>query len=91
MSQKVGKQFKVEYKDKPTQRINRYYITTSKEGGSLMKVKENGQKVSLAAGQNIMLFNDYVDADDYQIDYQYYIRTAKEVIDFVEHEQLALF
>jgi hypothetical protein len=38
-----------------------------------------------------MLFNDYVDADDYQIDYQYYIRTAKEVIDFVEHEQLALF
>ena len=91
MSQKVGKQFEVEYKDKPTQRINRYYITTSKEGGSLMKVKENGQKVSLAAGQNIMLFNDYVEMDDYQIDYQYYIRTAKEIIDLVEHQQLALF
>jgi type III secretion system FlhB-like substrate exporter len=91
MSQKVGKQFEVEYKDKPTQRINRYYITTSKEGGSLMKVKENGQKVSLAAGQNIMLFNDYVEMDDYQIDYQYYIRTVKEIIDLVEHQQLALF
>ena len=91
MSQKVGKQFEVEYKDKPTQRINRYYITTSKEGGSLMKVKENGQKVSLAAGQNIMLFNDYVKMDDYQIDYQYYIRTAKEIIDLVEHQQLVLF
>lgn len=91
MSQKVGKQFKVEYKDKPTQRINRYYITTSKQGGSLMKVKENGQRVSLAAGQNIMLFNDYVEMDDYHIDYQYYVRTAKEIIDLVEHQQLALF
>ena len=92
MSQKVGKQFDVKYKDNPAQRINRYYITTSEQGGVLCKIhKDTASKTSLAADQNVMLFNDYEQKDNYEIDYSYYIRTAREIIDSVEYKQYSLF
>tara|TARA_R110002096_G_scaffold387954_4_gene582159 strand:- start:1958 stop:3766 length:1809 start_codon:yes stop_codon:yes gene_type:complete len=92
MSQKVGKQFDVKYKDTPAQRINRYYITTSEQGGDLCKIhKDTASKTSLAADQNVMLFNDYEQKDNYEIDYSYYIRTAREIIDSVEYKQYSLF
>jgi hypothetical protein len=91
-SQRVGKQYRVEYCGKPTQRLNRYYVTNSVEGGELFKIKHiSGQKTSLLAGQNVMLFNNYLEQDDYRIDYNYYLRVVNEIIAEVEQNQLTLF
>ena len=63
ISQKVGKQFNVEYHYikgtshiiERAQRLNRFFV--SKKGGSLVKVKDNGSTTRLVAGNTITLFN----------------------------------
>lgn len=91
MAQRVGKQFRVEWKGQPTQRVNRYYASTSPEAGDLIKIKDDGSMTSLVAGQPVMLFNDFVTQKDYMVDYSYYIREVNKIIDSVEHKQYTLF
>lgn len=91
MAQRVGKQFKVEWKGQPTQRTNRYYASTDPEAGDLLKIKSDGSVTSLVAGQPVMLFNDYEEKKFWNIDYKFYIREINKIIDSVEHTQLTLF
>lgn len=60
----------------------RYYV--SKSGGGLTKKhKYTGQVSTMAKSTNIIPFNNYYEVDsfkDYDIDYDYYIRKAWEII-----------
>jgi len=96
-SQKVGKKYNVELhyiKDgslikEPIQRVVRFYIAN--KGGYLYKVEDamltgNDSKVGIKARHKVRVFNDYFEPKDgnfsnYDIDYNYYIREAQELVD----------
>lgn len=72
------------------QRTNRYYISTN--GGKLYKHDKTINKlVDVSVGYNLTIFNDYVESDDYNINYGYYISRARKIKDLVENPQLSLF
>ena len=97
ISQKVGKQFKVEHhyiKDnkqvkQPVQRLNRFFI--SKTGGSLVKIKEDGSTSRLAAGNSITLYNKVYKSKKHDIKYDYYVAEANKLINAVDSGQMQLF
>lgn len=60
----------------------RYYI--SKKGGTLYKLK-NGKKTKIDI--NVTLFNKYFESDNYNIDYDYYIRQAKDLVKDLKSQQ----
>ena len=97
MSQKVGKQFKVQHHyikngqrvEEDVQRLNRFFITV--KGGALVKVKEDGSISRLVVGQSIGLFNKFYKSDDYDLKYDYYVAEANKLINAVDNGQLNLF
>ena len=97
MSQKVGKQFKVQHHyikngqrvEEDVQRLNRFFITV--KGGALVKVKEDGSISRLVVGQSIGLFNKFHKSDDYDLKYDYYVAEANKLINAVDNGQLNLF
>ena len=97
-AQKVGAQFKIEYHSlvdskhdiQICQKTNRYFV--SKSGGKLYKRKVTNDKIEdLVAGNSVKLFNDYYESDDYGVDFGYYIKKTKEVINTMEPQQVSLF
>jgi len=92
--EKTGKQFKVYHGDKKTQLTNRFYIST--DGDYLTKRKttekvinkKTGEKAmvegitSIMKGIKVTLANKYTDApfDSYNVDKEYYINVAKEIL-----------
>jgi hypothetical protein len=97
-SQKTDKSFKNEYhsidndklKIHELQQSVRYYV--SNKGGSLYKRhREDGRLINYCVGYNVTLFNDYVDKEDYDINYNYYIKETQKIIDQVINPQLKLF
>lgn len=100
ISQKVGRQFAVEYhhiKDgrkqiDEIQRINRFFVSNT--GGTIIKRKREDDKVSrLISGEKLTLFNKYYDAhwQDYDVKYDFYVAKANKIIYAVESGQLDLF
>jgi len=64
----------------------RYYA--SKRGGLLFKthIKDNRCN-GITVGQNITIFNNYIEKDikDYNIDYLFYIKETRKIIDKIEN------
>lgn len=94
MFQKVGHQYNVEWWGKKQQHINRYYA--SKTGAYLYKIKGEGSKKSvqhMLKGVGVMIFNRYEEKpmEKYEINYQYYIAAARELINQIESNQLSMF
>ena len=94
MSQSVNREFKVEYGNKPVQRINRYYASNS--GYYLMRVKDKmyeTKKESILSDVGVILLNhiDSVPIEKRKINYQYYIGKAKTIVSEFINRQLTIF
>lgn len=102
--QKIGKQFDVVWLNEKQQHINRYYV--SKKGGYLYKQKykdkldkKTGKIDKVLSSQNVLkgygvqIINEYEDKPiaDYNIQYEYYIRQANQILRKLEPEQILLF
>lgn len=95
--QKVGKEFSVEYNNKIISRINRYYISNT--GPYLFKCKidpETGirrQYTNMLKGYPVKIVNDFNEITEFpkDINYSYYIRECKKIINAFERIQLSLF
>jgi hypothetical protein len=99
ISQKVGKQFKVEYHyvengkfiKLPMQRLNRFYV--SKSGGGLVKVKDDGSIHRLVAGNSITIMNNVkllFNMSNYNINYNFYIKESEKLVNSIINNQLKL-
>jgi hypothetical protein len=72
------------------QQTNRYFVVNS--GAKLYKRKKhNNSLADLVAGYQIAIFNNYYKSDNYDINYKYYIKEAKKVINTIEPLQIKLF
>ena len=94
MSQSVNREFKVEYGNKPVQRINRYYA--SNNGYYLMRVKDKmyeTKKESILSDVGVILLNhiDSTPIEERKINYQYYIGKAKTIVSEFINRQLIIF
>jgi len=95
IGQRVSKDFKVEYKDKRIQRINRFYASTN--GAYLYKYKENNDgtrqyfNMLTKSGVTIMNKLDNLDIKNKNINYRYYISEANKIITELRTVQLDLF
>ena len=94
MSEKTGKQWNVEYNNKPQQRTNRFYASTN--GYYLFKWKiENGIKTyqNMLTASGITLLNkfDNTSISNRNINYRYYIIEAQKIINQLKEKQLSLF
>ena len=71
-------------------RTTRYFV--SKTGGGLT-VYYNGSKsmTRLNKEYQFTLFNKFYKSEDYNIDYQFYIKEVNKIKDVVENLQLSLF
>ncbi len=102
--QKVGRDFTVLWNEKEQQHINRFYV--SKKGAYLYKVKDvekydkkTGKLEKLKSYQNVLkgygvqLMNKYEElpTPNYNIQYNYYIHRANEIIRQLEPIQRDLF
>lgn len=93
MSEKTGKQWNVEYNNKPQQRTNRFYAST--DGYFLYKWKlENSEKKyqNMLTASGVTLLNNFNDLkENPKINYQYYITEANKIIAEFKNKQLSLF
>ena len=94
MSQSVNREFKVEYGNKPVQRINRYYASNS--GYYLMRVKDKmyeTKKESILSDVGVILLNhiNNTPIEERKINYQYYIGKAKTIVSEFINRQLTIF
>ena len=94
MSQSVNREFKVEYGNKPVQRINRYYASNS--GYYLMRVKDKmyeTKKENILSDVGVIRLNhiDSVPIEERKINYQYYIGKAKTIVSEFINRQLTIF
>ena len=98
ISQKVDKKFEVLYKYvengeikfQTLQQYNRFYVCKT-GGGTIVKVdgKDGNADIdilstgtSIVAKQKLMLFNDFIAKDDYDIDFGYYTRQVEKILYF---------
>ena len=92
-SNKIGRDYTVYWNGEPQQQLNRYYF--SKKSPYLFKRKRNiGTYENVNVGEGVILFNEFKQKEwkDYNINYQYYIRKAQNIIDEINHfNQLKLF
>lgn len=92
-SNKISKDFTVYHNGKVQQQLNRYYF--SKHAPYLYKRKHDvGTMQHVNVGQGVELLNNYVKKEwkDYNINYNYYIRKANEIIGSIDnYNQLTLF
>ena len=95
MGEKTGKQWNVEWYDKPQQRTNRYYASTN--GAYLWKWKYNAdgtkqyQNMLTASGVTILNKFDDKPIEERHINYRYYIGEIMKIINELEPKQLSLF
>lgn len=75
------------------QRTLRYFM--SRSGVAVTKEnREDGRIISLEAGRTVRIFNEFVNMinwDDYDIDYNYYIKEVNKIKNAVDDGQLKLF
>jgi hypothetical protein len=72
------------------QRTVRYYVSNT--GGALTKQhKYDNRVISIEAGKPVTMFNKFVEKENYNIDYNYYIARANKIMNAVDDGQLKLF
>ena len=100
MAEKTGKQWNVEYLDKPQQRTNRFFA--SNNGAYLWKWKmtDTKQYQNMLAGYGVTLLNKLPDItfdnqEDFKnyfdVNYNYYTHQARKIINELRPLQLSLF
>ena len=71
-------------------RTTRYYI--SNKGGTILKKHHSTNRVEgVNVGYKTILFNNYIEKENYDINYTYYIKECYKIIDIIENKQLTLF
>ena len=71
-------------------RTTRYYI--SNKGGTILKKHHStNRSEGVNVGYRTTLFNNYVEKENYDINYTYYIKECYKIVDIIENKQLELF
>jgi DNA polymerase elongation subunit (family B) len=68
----------------------RYYIS-SDGNSSLTKVHDDGRVIQVESGKSVRAFNQYIELENYQIDYSYYIAETYKLIYAVDDGQMKMF
>ena len=95
MGQRVSKEFKVEHNGKQIRRINRFYASTN--GYYIYKYKEKSadekQYFNMLTKSGVTLLNTFDDTpiSMRNINYVYYIREARKIINDLKTVELSLF
>jgi hypothetical protein len=71
------------------QKNTRYYISTN--GDSFMKHYNKGSYQKIHWGYKCTIFNKFVDQDDYNVNYDWYIQQTNKEINQIEDLQLEMF
>ena len=89
--QKVDKKFKVIYKEKVINRINRYYVATN--APYLFKQKDGGGLENLLKSSGVRIVNNLDEIKDFpkDINYNYYLSEIQKIIDKFENKVLSLW
>lgn len=98
MMQKMGSKFKAVWNGERLQKTNRFYAAKGSEAAYLYKL-DGVKKSHVLTDSGVIIFNDYVDKKvkgklplkEYNINYDYYIREARNIQRAIEPEQLSLF
>jgi hypothetical protein len=71
----------------------RYYVSNSKDSGSLLKCFNDGRITGVNVGYSSIIFNKYKELpmENYKINYNFYITEANKLINSAENKQLSLF
>jgi len=93
MMQKMASKFKAVHGDTVLQKTNRFYATSSSSAPFLYKMDDAKKKSHVLKDSGVIIFNDFIEKDmkDYEINYNYYIKEARKIIDMIEPRQLLLF
>lgn len=97
---KVDSRFKLEHhsiqngekKKDALSKTTRYYV--SNKGGAIYKRSTDSNKlIGINVGFITTIFNKYVkkEMDEYDINYSFYVRECKKIMDLVEDKQLSLW
>lgn len=91
-AKKIDKKYRIIYNNQTQQQLNRFFV--SKKGAYLYKQKEGKTTYEhVFKDGGVILLNQKTDKtpQELQVDFQYYIRKANEVIKLFEKSQLELF
>lgn len=69
-------------------RTTRYYISN---GGGILYKDFSGKINGVNVGYSATLFNKFEEKEDYNINYNFYLREANKIKDIIEDRQLSLF
>jgi hypothetical protein len=74
-------------------RMTRYYIGKGNQSGMLYKEFEDGKITGVNVGYSAIIFNKYENKnwDDYNIDYGFYIKEARKLVNPLIYKELKLF
>ena len=94
--QKVNKKFNIEYNGELITNTNRYYVSKNAPYLYKCEVDQNGNRsryINMLKGQGVIIVNNLDDIKDFpkDINYNYYIKEAKKIINKFECVQLTLF
>lgn len=91
MAPKVAKKYTVWYNNIKQQNLNRFFV--SNNGAYLYKQKPEGNLENMLVGYPVQLLNkcEDINALNYNINYNFYISKARELINDIEPDQLQLF
>ena len=81
-----------EIKEHKLPRTNRYYV--SKTGGALFKENiANGNTTGVNVGSVVTIFNKFIEKpiNEYNIDYQFYLKECNKIINIIESTPRSLF
>ena len=68
----------------------RYYISTN--GSYLWEINgDDGRRSQLSVGYRVIPFNKFEIKEEYNIDYNFYIKEANKIINTIDNGQLELF
>jgi hypothetical protein len=67
----------------------RYYITN--KGCTFIKNYNKGTNELINKGYQVIIFNKYIELDNYNINYNFYIKECKKILEIIEDKQLKLF
>lgn len=73
----------------PQQKNVRYYI--SKSGKVFVKQYKKGTSEIINKGYQVEIFNNFIEKEDYNIDYSFYTKEVNKIINVIENNQLQLF
>lgn len=90
MMQKVNSKFTTVWNNQILQKTNRFYAGKGSESAYIYKI-EGEKKHHILKNSGVILFNNFVKKDNYNINYNYYINEANKIKNLIEPNQLSLF